>query len=239
MSGSIPAFDPYRSPEDVQQYAPPTSSGQRPKFLTFIVVMAILLGAMGLMSALSQVALLVFYAPLLEVAKNFGEQHMNDQEKKIQKELYDELNALFDKYIVQSIIQVAFHGLVSITLLWGGVKAMGLQPAGRTILVIACACAAVFVVARNINDIVVAFENMPMIEKYSRRMIEEQERRREIPEGARRIAANSPTIGKYGFITATTIMNLSLLFFYLCSFRYLNKEKIRILFQTPVPGTVT
>src|SRR6188474_1546783 len=117
MSTSAMPFDPYRPPDEI--LAEPVRSG-RPGVLTTICVLAIVLGALGVCSALFTSVALVVGKQLQQAMQPQAQPGVNNEMLKIQKEMQDEINAVNDQYFPVNILFALTHIVVAALLLVGG-----------------------------------------------------------------------------------------------------------------------
>ena len=128
-------LDPYKSPE--YSLDPALSPGHRPLsgrpgVLTAICVIAIVLGGLGLGTGLLAVVSLVGGEAIqAAIPDNPG---MDEEMKKIQTEMEQEMQAVTDRYWGYHAVFLLGHFAVATGLLAGGIMAIKMNPKGRTVL---------------------------------------------------------------------------------------------------------
>lgn len=210
-----PSNDPYLPPKDYAPSAPPSST-RRPGGLTAIAVIALILGILGLLGATLGIAGQIFSKQLADLTK--GSQQGTSKEM---QELQAEMQAVMDDFRVANIADSVIQFPISLALLIGGIKVLGLKSGGRSLLALACGAALIFEIARGILAGVIQFRTMQVMN-----------------EGMDRVASSK---GGEQFVTimqasmfvglgCAAIMVVAKLVFYALSLMYLKKQEVRALF---------
>jgi hypothetical protein len=235
MTADSSSFDAYRSPVLPEvPYAPP-SRGGRPGMLTTLCVLAIVLGSLGLMNSLVGAAGVVGGKMIQSIFQPQAGAGIPDDMQKAQKEFQDSMNAVQDKYFWATIPALGFRFVAALLLLIGGIKSLSLQESGRKTLLIACAVAVVFEILHAILQSVINLDMMTAVNSYVEKLSDA------MPSGGKEADQVRGVMGTV--VRASIIGGLVLAYFiallkiglYVFGLIYLQRERIRALFQTSDP----
>jgi hypothetical protein len=154
MSGE-PRLNPYTPPPMDVAYAP-SGRPSRPAWLVVICVIAIALGALGLVNGAWGVVALIFQDQLQTAFAPRAQPGLPPELQEAQEEFNQKLQDLQAEYAVPVGAFVAARIAVGSGLLVGGIWCLGGNPRGRQILIFALAAAIVFEVANGIFQVVIA-----------------------------------------------------------------------------------
>jgi hypothetical protein len=233
MSDMNTPLDPYRPPQNSTAASAPPRTGGRPGALTAICVIAIVLGAMGLLGALVGCGNLVLGAQIQQVFSSSTSPVADDQVDQIQ-EMKEEMIAVQGNYVAFNVFFVSLGFFVAAALLTGGSMALSLRPAGRTLLAAACAAAVVFELLRAVLDTIVKMEMFAVMTQHFEELI---------GQGGGAAGGNPELVIKtvaYVGLALGLGFALTKVVFYLISFVYLRKPQVRARFeaQDPTAGLV-
>ena len=228
MSAAEP-FDPYRSPSLPEGPIQPVVSGGRPGWLTALCVLAIVLGALGLINVLMSTAGLLagqYMQKAMRVQQNPGvSQEMQDAQNKMQDEMY----AVQRKYWWPIAIALLLRAGVALLLLVGGIRALGMSEAGRQLLLIAFGVALPFELAHAILQTIIMLENMTAMHGFAEALSNEMPK-----DGPPQMQGFIQTVMQGTLIVSLVFMYLWALVkcgLYLWGLLYLRRDRIKALFQ--------
>ncbi len=203
---------------------------QRTGGLTALCVLALVAGALGLLSGFSGVLNLLagekLQRAILQVqpAANPG---MQDA----QQEMQEELAAVMVHYRAFHWIQAACQLALSTMMISGAILALLLKPAGRFLLLTSLIAALVLVPVQSILGGVMLQKTGPIMEKSMERMA-----KRAAPPGARQPPGFNEMMGAFGRVIVVMqwvmLVGLALIkcVFYLCGVWYLTRPTVAELF---------
>jgi hypothetical protein len=240
MNGPTPRNDPGQgevSPFGMTPVTPGaarTMAGvrQRPGGLTAICVMAIVLGALGLMTgclgALSQVFNQQMQNGLAEMQAG-----ANEEAAELQKEMNAKVLAATAKYAwltaVLSVFQLALAG----SLLAGGIMSLKLRPLGRKLLLGAFATAIVFEAVRIYPTLAVQRATAPIMAEYMPKVMKAQAPKGGQPQGMDQAMSGIMSVALIvGMVFAVGTVIVKVVF-YAIGIVYLRKPPVTSLFASP------
>ncbi|HET6884110.1 MAG TPA: hypothetical protein VFI31_28405 [Pirellulales bacterium] len=124
-----------------------TNAPLRPGGLTALCILAIVLGALGVLMAVVTVAGTFLQDPMQRALSKWQE-NGDEEATRAQQQLNDETRAFAEAHKVRNIVFSILKLLVAGGLLTGGILTLRLRPHGRKILLIALASAIVFEIAQ-------------------------------------------------------------------------------------------
>jgi Na+/H+-translocating membrane pyrophosphatase len=108
--------------------------------------------------------------------------------------------------------------------------AMGLKPAGRTVLITACGLAVAFELSRSAIQVTLQVKTLGIMDTYMKKLVAAQSGGRNVQQ-AQEVMGAAMKIGMViGFLIAGFWLLVKVLF-YSISLYYLNRQRIRDLFQ--------
>jgi hypothetical protein len=234
MSADPQAFDAYRSPPlpDVPYIA--GTQSRRPGLLTIVCVICIVLGALGLINSLAGTAGAMAGRRLQSMFRMPAMPGKPDEDfKKAQKQAEDDMYAVLVKYWWAIMASMAMRLIVAILLLVGGIRSLGLHESGRKTLLIACVLALPLELGYAILQTFMQLENMTAINSFAEALSQQQ------------TDANIGKTMQYIFrasmiasIVLATLLALGKIAFYTFSVIYLQRPRVRALFQRALPAAV-
>lgn len=211
------ANNPFETPASMSTpyQAPPTGAppATAPGALTVICVLCIILGALGTFAACMGSVGTVMQSQIQEMQQNVGDP--------AQRQMQKDFAEIQNKYFIPSLVMVLANFVVGPCLLAGGIGVLSRKLWGVKILKLGLMMAAVFVFIRAIVGLIMQFAMMgPMREAIKKAGGGGN------AQGAQ--AAESFVTGAFyaGFIFAV-IWALLLVGFYLWSWTYMNRDKVR------------
>lgn len=209
------------------QAAPPP--GYRPGGLTAVCVIAIILGTLGLLSGLGSVSTSMLGARLQQWQAGIGAGGAPQQMVQVQNEMNAKMMDVVNRYRIPSIAVAIFQLGVAVALLRGGIRAMSINEAGRSLLRTACGVAIAFELCRIPVYVLMQLENMAIMEDYLPRIMEASApgtQAAQIAEFTRMLAKFSAILGWVIFV-GWLLLKLA---FFGVAVRYLGKPEIKVLY---------
>lgn len=108
----------------------------RPGGLTAVCILAIVLGALGLLTGLSAIVISAVQGPLQNLV-NQMQPDGDDEAAQLQRQMSDESRQFAERHFVRNIVLAVVRLVVAGGLLAGGVLAFRLRPVGRKVLLFA------------------------------------------------------------------------------------------------------
>jgi hypothetical protein len=124
-----------------------TNVPHRPGGLTALCILAIVLGALGVLSTLGAIAAAAYQSPLQEAIARF-QAKKNEEAARLQQQLDDETREFTQRHPVRNILFAVAELLVASGLLAGGILTLRLSSYGRMLLMIAFGAAIVLELAQ-------------------------------------------------------------------------------------------
>ncbi|MEX2118203.1 MAG: hypothetical protein WD847_01230 [Pirellulales bacterium] len=202
---------------------------QRPGGLTAVCVLAIVLGALGLLTGLVGIVGMLA-APAMQNLFS-GMPGMNDEFTKVQMEMNAEMMAVAQSRPVLTWSLYIVHLMVASTLLVGGILAVMLKPVGRRLLLGVFVGAIVFELVRIVPTVIMALENMAIVEEYMPRLAEASNQGGQAPPGMDQTMGAFAKVGAIVGLVAAVAMMLFKCAFYVVGTLYLSKPRIVALYS--------
>jgi hypothetical protein len=228
MSASEP-FDPYRSPSLPEGPFQPVVSGGRPGWLTALCVLAIVLGALGLMNSLMGTAGLLAGQHLQKAIRAQPSPGMSQEMQDAQNKMQDEMYAVQRKYWWPIAIALLLRTGVALLLLLGGIRALGMSEGGRQLLLVAFGVALPFELVHAILQTIIMLENMTAMHGFAEALSNEMPK-----DGPPQLENFIETVMQGTLIASLVFMYLWTLLkcgLYLWGLLYLRRDRIKALFQ--------
>jgi hypothetical protein len=216
------AFDAYQPPPDVSE---PTSLPRGPTGrLKAVAIIAIVLGSLGLFSAMAGLAGLVIGSKLQAALTPTAQPGMPDDAVTVQQDMQRELQGVQDRFWVANWGLVSAQFLCTVSLLAGGTLCLKRASAGRVILMLACSLAIAFELIRAVITTMVQMQTMAITTVYMERLMQASG-----GPGAEQMAgfvANATKIGAVMGMVFTGALVLVKLIYYSYSVYFLRKEEV-------------
>jgi hypothetical protein len=236
MSADPLAFDPYRSPAPPEiPYAGGLQSG-RPGSLTTVCVICIVLGALGLINSLAGSLGLIGGRQFQAAFRMPAGAGVSDDMKDAQKTFEDKIYGVLTKYWWPIVASTLVRFAVAVLLLVGGIRSLGLHESGRKTLLTACIIALPLELGYAILQTFMQLENMTAMNSFAESF------GKSLPQ-----KQNNANVGKtmqYIFrasmiasIAFATLIALAKIAFYAFSITYLQRDRVRALFQRTIAAT--
>jgi hypothetical protein len=227
MSAAEP-FDPYRSPSLPEGPIVPMTPG-RPGWLTALCVVAIVLGALGLINSLMSTAGLLAGPHLQKAMRSQSSPGMSEEMQKAQNKMQDEMYAVQGKYWWPIAIALLLRAGVALLLLIGGIRALGMSEGGRQLLLVAFGVTLPFELAHAILQTMIMLENMTAMHGFAEALSNEMPK-----DGPPQMGNFIQTVMQGTLIASLVFMYLWTLVkcgLYLWGLLYLRRDRIKALFQ--------
>ena len=160
MSADKPSLDPYRSPNLPEGPYAGQPASARPGLLTALCVLAMVLGALGMMNAVMGTAMAAVGPRLQTMVQPQPMPGTPPEMQQVQQDFQDATNAIQAKYHVGILASLFFRFAAGLLLLIGGIKALSLLEYGRWMLMLAFGVATCFELANAILQSMVNLEMM-------------------------------------------------------------------------------
>lgn len=197
--------------------------------LTAICIIAILLGALGILGAAGGLLGAVLGEQLQEAFTPPAT--ANTPMAKQQEQMQQEMEAVADKWAPVNYSLFAVLIVVAGCLIFGGVQAMRLQPNGRQFLMVAFLMAIVFELVRLIPTVSIQLATMDIMEGYMADMLKGAPGSPPPPPAAQRMVGMSMKVGMFIGFAFTGIWLLLKLGFYGFGTMYLRRPQTLALFE--------
>jgi hypothetical protein len=227
-------FDPYASPVTSAQRL----GSYRPGGLTALCILAILLGALGLFTALFSGVSIVAGRQLQEML-TFRQPGQTPEAAKLQREMNDKTMDVVDEFRVYNVLAVLVHLVVTTSLLVGAVMTLRLNPTGRRVLHAACWLAILFELGRGILQTFMQLKNFAIMREYMPRVMSSAGQGGAPRPGAEQIAETMTNMIIYFSLGFMAIFILLKVIYYVITIVYLRKPKIRGLFASSASERLT
>jgi hypothetical protein len=235
MSSSTSPFNPYSPPDEVlADFARPS----RPGLLITVCVLAIVLGALGLLTGIAQAVGLVAGQRIQQSFQPAPPPGVGGEAFEIQKQMQDEIYAIEAQYFLPKAVLAVVHFVVALSLLVGGILALARRPEGRSILVMVCILAVCYEAGRSAIQVAVALKTTPVVEAFMEKSISAQPQggNQQAQEAVAKMMKASVKIGMViGFVLAGVIVLVKVVY-YVASLIYLTRPKVKALFTSSTPS---
>jgi hypothetical protein len=236
MTSDTSSFDAYRSPTLPEApYAPAPTSG-RPGLLTTLCVLAIVLGALGILNSFLGVAGAVGGKMLQSAMQPKAGAGISDDMQKAQEEFQANVNAVQDKYLWATIPALGFRFIAALLLLIGGIKSLSLQEPGRKVLLTACAVAVVFEILHAILQSVLNLDMMTAVNSYVEKLGDAMPSGQNDAEQVRGVMGTIVKASIIGGLVLAYFIALLKIALYVFGLIYLRRDRIRALFIKSDPA---
>jgi hypothetical protein len=233
MSDQPSPFDAYQPPAMADE-VPPTkdrSSG----WLKAICIIAVVLGILGVLNALSSAAGLIF-SQQIQSAFSPGLQPGIPQEMvDAQNQMQAELQAVQERFWAISAVLILVHVMIALALLVGGIQCLRRVPPGRRVLLAACGAAIPFEIVRAIVHAMIQLQSGAVTAKFMPRMMEAGD-----GSAPPQVAEFAMTVAKAGMVVGLVMglfwVTLKIIF-YVISVRHLRKAEVRSQLDAAPDGT--
>jgi hypothetical protein len=208
--------------------APP---GYRPGGLTAVCIIAIILGALGLLGGLASLSTGLLGAQMQQWQARIGTTGAPAEMARLQTEMNTKMMQVANRYRIASVALAVFQLAVAVALLRGGIRAMGIHESGRSLLRWACGVAIAFELCRLPVNVLLQLENMAIMEDYFPRVMQSS------APGAQgdQIAEFTSMLTKFSTILGWVVMAgwfLLKMAFFGVALRYLGKPEVKALYGT-------
>jgi hypothetical protein len=211
--------------------APP---GYRPGALTAVCIIAIVLGCMGILAALSSFAASLGANQIQQWQAQMGTAGNSADVRDLQAEMNAKSLAIVNRFRLVNVAMSVFQFALAAMLLAGGIKALGMKEPGRKLLRAACGVAILYELSHAVPHTLMQLENMALMEDYLPRVMEAS-----APSGqARQMGEFARMMTRFSLIMGWVIffgwLILKLVFFGV-AFAYLGRAKTRSFYPLPKP----
>lgn len=230
MSAAEP-FDAYRSPSLPEGPIQPVIASGRPGWLTALCVLAIVLGALGLMNSLMSAGGLLAGQQLQKIMRAQPSPGMTPEMQEAQNKLQDAMYAVQRKYWWPIVFALLLRAGVALLLLIGGIRALSLKEGGRQLLLVACGVALPFELAHAILQTLIMLDNMTAMHNFAEVLANEMPK-----DGPPQMQNFVQTVMQGTLIVSLVFMYLWTLIkggLYLFGLLYLRRNHIKNLFHSP------
>jgi hypothetical protein len=227
MSADKPSLDPYRSPNLPEGPYAGQMSSARPGLLTALCVLAIVLGALGMLNAFIGSVAAAAGPRLQAMVQPRPMPGTPPEMQQVQQDFQDATNAIQAKYKVGIFASLLFRFAAGLLLLVGGIKAISLRESGRRRLLLAFGVATCFELANAILQSMVNLEMMTAANSVVDGFLQSAS-----GEGIPgiRTAVKGVLIGSMVFAYLIVLAKVAL---YVGGIVYLQRPKVRELFVVP------
>jgi hypothetical protein len=208
----------------------------RPGGLTFICVVAMLLGVLGLLSGCFGIISQVFASGMQDALAGMHD-NANLPRADAQKEMNDRLMAVGNRYKWATIPLIAVKIVVESGLLAGAMMALGLKPCGRSWLRGALIAVIVFEVIYAVPVFLIQRDTQLVMSEMLPKMMEAQQGANRAPAGMNDfMSAFASAISVVAIVMGAGWLTAKIVFCAL-GVRYLGKPALRALFAPSANGT--
>jgi hypothetical protein len=236
MTAETGSFDPYRSPSLPEGvYTGPRPVG-RPGWLSFLCVLCIVLGALGLMNSVFGTFGMVVGPRFQQFMAAQPKPGMPDDLKEAQEKMQADMYTIQAKYIWPLGLSIALRLIVCALLLVGGIRCLNMSEQGRKLLIIACSIALVFDLLQAIFQMVITVENMTVMNEFMEAMANQGG---STPKEVEAVIKTIGSIIRFLMVGMVCVFALAKIAFYIFGVLYLQKPNIMALFKTapsPTPA---
>jgi len=223
MSQDHSPYDAYQPPPLAEEVIP--VQGGISGWLKAICVIAIILGALGLLSALMGIVGLVFGEQIQGAFAPGAQPGVPQEMVDAQKQMQAELQAVQDRFWMANAALTSVHILIASMLLVGGIQCLRRASSGRRVLFAGCCAAIVFEIARGIVQAFVQMETASVTTRSMQRMMEATGA--QAPPEATEFVMIFTKVGIVIGAAVFLALIIAKLVFYVLSIRYLSKPTVR------------
>jgi hypothetical protein len=228
MSDDMTSFDPYLPPAES---AAPVSKGGRTGGLTVVCVLAIVLGALGLLAAVGGMVGLAFGQQMQTAFTPPTQPGVPQEMMDLQQEMQEEMMRVANQYWSFNLIALLAHVVVASGLLVGGILTMQLKGVGRTVLMSACGIAIVFELARGVLQAFVQRQTFAVVNQYMERLLNVGGATGGAGARAQEMTLTIMKVAMYAGLALLAAWIFVKVIYFSLSIWYLSKPKIQALFQ--------
>lgn len=192
--------------------------GPLPGGLKAICIIAIILGAMGIIGSLIAGAGLIIGPALQEAQQMQG----------VQQQMQTEINAVARQYLIPSVTAAILQLFTAFLLIVGSIMVLQRKRAGLGTLTLGCAGSILYLIGHRILYAIVTVKALPIYEEYGPRLMAEAARDQQAPD-----MPNFVLIFAIVGLVFAILWALAISIFYLVSILYLRKPKVVALFDPP------
>jgi hypothetical protein len=218
-------YEAYQPPPVTAEVLP-TRGGPLGKLKT-IAVIAIVLGAMGLFSALAATAGLLVGSKLQMAFSPANQPGMTPELRDAQQAMQDDMQALQDRFRPYNQVLVVLHAILAFFLLAGGIQTLRLVPAGRKVFLAACGVAIVFELIRAVVQGILQVQVGSLMAVHMGKMMEAQ---RTAPAGLGGMMSAVARIVVFVGLAIGLVWVVAKLVYFVMSIRILRKPEVEGLF---------
>jgi hypothetical protein len=219
-SESSNPLDAYQPPKPVESEAGPVM--RKTGRIKAICIIAIVLGCLGLFSALAGTVGLMFGKQIQSAVSPPNQPGVNQEMIRVQEEMQKDLQSVQDRFLAINAILVVLLALVAFGLLVGGIQSLRRVPPARKILLGACSAALVYELIRTARDIAIQAQTIPMTLEHTERMMSAGNG----PPGVADFAMTAARVGVVVGILFGAAWVLAKLVFFSISVWYLRKPAV-------------
>jgi hypothetical protein len=187
-----------------------------------ICIVAIVLGCLGVFSALGGMVGLLFGQQIQGAMSTPNQPGMPPEMVQAQRDMERDLYAIQNRFLPINAVLIALLVLVSAGLLIGGIQSLRRVTPGRKVLVAACSAAIVFELLRGIVQVVIQAQTISMTMQHTERMLDAGGGPPGMAEMAMTVARVAIIVG----IVFGVLWMLAKLVFYGISVWYLRKPSV-------------
>jgi hypothetical protein len=218
----------------------PGGAGARPGWLTAVSVIAIVLGALGLLGSLFQTASLVFSDRLQQLTAAVSAPPGTPPEmQKVQVEMQRDIMAVQRRWRTSTMVLIASILVLASLLLLGGIKSLQLSPLGRTVLLATFAALAIVEIGRFIQLVGVQMDSTKVVSEYMPRIMAAAQGAggKAMPPQAQQVMKTTSEVTvKVSLVAGLAVWGvwfLAKIVFYVLGLFYLTRPHIQAVFQQP------
>ena len=226
MSEQPPFLYEAYQPPPVTAEVVPARGGPLGKLKT-IAVIAIVLGAMGLFTALLSTAGLLLGSKLQMAFSPANQPGMTPQLRNAQCAMQNDMQALQDRFQPFNLVLVVLHAILAFFLLAGGIQSLRLVPAGRKLFLAACSIALVFELIRAAVQSLLQVQMGSLMAVHMQKMMEAQT---STPAGFGDMMSSFARIGIFIGLAIGLIWVVAKLVYFVIAIRLLRKPEVAGLF---------
>ena len=246
----LPPGNPYSAPQNafaddvgLKPTGPfPNQPRRRPGSVTAICIIAIILGAMGGLTALSSIANGLMGGKMQTMFTPPAQPGAPKAMQEAQAKMQSDLAAVTGRYALVNIaIGVAHLGLI-VALIWASVRTLALSDRGRKALQLTMLAAIIFEIGRAIPTTAVQLETLPVIESSMDKMM-----RAAVPPGKQLSQQEEATLkmmpqimkgAVWVGISVVMVWVLIKIIFYGVSTRLLGRPSVRAVYEASDPVVI-
>jgi len=224
-------FDPYASPGDP---APVVADTGLSTGLKTIAIIAVVLGAFGLVSVMMGVVGLALNRQLQSVFNAGPTEGDGNAAARFQQDLQKRLAVTTERFLPASLVILAAKLGVAVLLLTGGIMVLLLKPSGRGLLRLACGLAIFYELAATALNTVIQVTNLRIMKEMTDGMLGGA------PGGGRggpppEMFSKIMTIAMFAGLAFAVALALVKIVFYVFSVVHLGKPAVRARFEAKRP----